>query len=91
MQHMIWRDKFDADIFHVGYRWPMKHNDNFHQRCALSIHIDDIEGMFGEKFHEAVKELSAGSMEFIELNGEFHGEEYRLTSAVLKKAGLIDE
>ena len=70
MQHMIWRDKFDHNIFHVGYRWPKSDRAEYSQRLAFSIHADDLEGMFGEPFYHLAAAMD--DMMFIEITGEFH-------------------
>jgi len=63
-ERRIMRDEFDNDIFHLGYRWVDDHKHE-HKRLACSVHIDDIEGMFGEESYTLVNELAPGKWEWL--------------------------
>ena len=52
----IWRDLHDADIFHITYSFDRGDREMF--RTALSIHIDDIEGVFGDELYEKCVKLN---------------------------------
>jgi len=58
------RSDFDSDIFHLGYRWK-RSDGNTVKRLAFTIHIDDIEGMFGEAVYLMAKDMPAGGWEWM--------------------------
>lgn len=64
-QKIIMRDSWDEDIFHICYKWQMNHIEGlpkrFNKRHAATIHIDDIESIFGQEFHRMAAELECGN------------------------------
>jgi len=63
-EQIIMRSEFDEDIYHLGYRWKLSTGKRA-TRLACTIHIDDIEGMFGEDAYLKVEEMNPGSWEFL--------------------------
>jgi len=53
------RSPIDEDVFHVGYRWTDRGKFEL-KRLAFSIHIDDIEGVFGEDTYIRARNLEPG-------------------------------
>lgn len=71
LQQMFWKDKFDGDIVHFGYRWPMRGlPGRYHQRHAFTCHIDDVDSMFGDAVQARVKELGPGGVDCIYVSAE---------------------
>ena len=68
MIKLIARDSYDTDMFHVYYRWPSKVKAGYLQKLAFTIHVDDIEGIFGKFFYRKLEDME-GDM-FIDLEGE---------------------
>ena len=62
-EQVIIHDKFDPDIYHLGYRWQRGHI--WLQRLAATIHVDDIEGLFGSEILEQVKKIPLGTWDYI--------------------------
>jgi hypothetical protein len=56
----IFRCDFDENIYFIGYSWR---NDNgkLFKRIAATIHVDDIEGVFGEAVYEKAVDIIPGS------------------------------
>lgn len=69
-RQILIRDTWDSDIFHVGYAWHSEGLRGTIHRTAATIHIDDIESIFGADIHETAKELVLGGKMDIEITAK---------------------
>ena len=63
---IITRSAFDPDIYHLGYQWH-RSNGKVTKRLACTIHIDDIEGMFGTHIYSLAKRIPVGGWDWFDL------------------------
>ena len=61
---IILRSNYDEDMYHLAYSWRSP-NGKLLKRLACTIHIDDIEGMFGEKTYLTAKDIKPGGWDWM--------------------------
>lgn len=73
---LICRTSVDPDMFLMAYAWKDQHvRDDYglpktHTSLACAIHIDDIEGIFGEQVFSFAQAMTAGKWESLPTDQE---------------------
>ena len=67
----IMKDSWDDSIYYIGYTWEREYSKkekkvSFNVKsAALSIHIDDIESVFGEEISALAQSMKQGDVKYI--------------------------